>query len=130
MAQEVFPSKAINKINFKALAGKERNMKKYRRLISLILAIAMVSTFMAMSASAAMTEVQPRGTCPSCTYGYVETVTLENDIDWDNPFYNHSCTNVGASHAHYYRYRTIKSTCRSCGYVEWYYPVTVYCPHA
>ena len=105
-------------------------MLKNKRLISLVLAVVLVFAFMVMTASAATIEVQPRGTCPSCTYGYVETVTVENYIDWDHPFYNHNCTNVGSSHAHYNRYRTIKSTCRNCGNITWSYPVTVYCPHA
>lgn len=105
-------------------------IKKSRRIIALVLALTMIFTFMAMSASAATTEVQPRGTCPNCTNGYIVSETKGDVIDWDNPFYNHNCTNIGASHAHYYRHYTIKLSCRNCGYLTWTYPTVTYCPHA
>ena len=46
---------------------------KTKRLVALVLALTMVFCFMAMSASAATTEIQPRATCANC--GGWDTVT-------------------------------------------------------
>ena len=95
---------------------------KTKRLVALVLALTLVFCFMAMSASAATTEIQPRGTCPSCTYGYVETKTEVFEVDgnpYNNPQKTTTCTKMGASHVHYQEviYR-ITTTCRNYGYVD------------
>ena len=91
-------------------------MKKSKRLISLILAVVMVLSFMAMSASAATTEVQPRGTCPQCINGYVETVYGAYNSSKPDGIY-HSCPNIGVGHEHYIRhFPNAKTVCRNCGF--------------
>ena len=130
MAQEEFPSKANNKINFKALAGKERNMKKYRRLISLALAVVMVFTFMAMSASAAMTEIQPRFACSYCGGVGLRTVITRISIN-SEPFTETArCNGVAFAHAHYHAPSIQDNYCASCGKFDSSVNYNaVYCPY-
>lgn len=101
--------------------------KKTKRIISLILALTMVFTFMAMSASAANTEVQPRGTCPNCINGYIESeVTYLYEVRVNVT----QCPLSNIPHTHTKKYYEITARCRNCGYVEVSYPVTTVCPHA
>lgn len=109
-------------------------MRKTRRIISLVLALVFMFCFMAMSASAATIEVQPRGTCPSCVNGYVNTTTTIVSRDsnpYDNAYFMTTCSYMGAQHAHYtdaIKYKTT-ATCANCGYVETTYYWGVFCPY-
>ena len=107
-------------------------LRKHRRVVSLLMAIVMVFAFMSMTASAAVIDdpvITPKGTCPSCTNGYMETVygsvTRKADGPWSS-----SCQNIGAGHQHYYHYFDEAYTlCRNCGYIN---PVVLrrtYCPY-
>lgn len=107
--------------------------KKSKRIISLVLALTMIFTFMAMSASAATTEVQPRASyCPQCgglgfqhwkTYYHTEDCT-ENNV---NGYY--SCPSCPGSHAHFDVRAEIYSRCATCGYTEVFQTITSYCPY-
>ena len=128
--EDTFHCKRWNKPECKAYAGKEKNMKKHRKLISLILAIVMMSTLLAMSASAATTEVQPRGTCPSCTYGYLSTSVVNLDSDpYDNTYTLTTCSKMGAKHAHYDMPKKATVTCSNCSYYDTYTYTGKYCPY-
>ena len=105
-------------------------LRKNRRIIALAMVFVMMFAFMAMTASAATTEVQPRGTCPNCTHGYMEEGTIQYKDrvlgSWSDP-----CPNIGVSHQHYldrYFYTTI---CRNCGYTSYYLLAYTreYCPY-
>ena len=133
MGQEEILHKHKCKKTFTALTRKKINMSKKIKLLSFVLVVAMVFTFMAMSVSAATTVIQPRGTCPQCTNGYVSTSTEVFEID-GNPYNNQykmtTCSKMGTSHAHYLnvRYR-LTTTCRSCGYVEHTIYYSHFCPY-
>ncbi len=113
-------------------------IKKSKRIISLVLALTMMFTFMAMSASAATTEVpevQPRASiCPQCGgYGYQYWKTVyTNPI----PYYRYpqisrgSCTAGPATHVHYDDLpATIYSRCATCGYISTYNTTKDYCAY-
>ena len=91
-------------------------MKKAKRIIALILALALIFAFMAMSVSAATTEVQPRGyTCDNCGGSY--------NISGDKYYVSagsvraDTCSYNSISHTHPLRkvYREI--LCATCGNV-------------
>lgn len=107
-----------------------QRMKRMKTILALILVFAFVLSFMAMSASAATTVVQPRGTCPSCKNGYISSRVTKDWIDYNNPKWKSNCSNIGVSHAHYNEYMTITATCANCGYVETSNVTRDYCPHA
>lgn len=130
MAQEeTFQGKRKSKPEFKAFAGKEKSMKKHKKIISLLLALVMVCSFMAMSASAATTEVQPRGTCPNCINGYVETTKNASSTAYGH-YTIPSCSRMSVPHEHYKQRFTIVTTCRNCGYRDSYSPVLDCCIYA
>lgn len=89
---------------------------KTKRLIALVLALTLVFCFMAMSASAATTEVQPRGTCPSCIHGYMNTYYGIKSSEANGPW-SERCPNMGARHQHKYHYfEDAYTKCGMCGY--------------
>ena len=108
--------------------------KKSKRIISLILALTMVFTFMAMSASAATTEIQPRGTCPQCINGYV-TSTIEmvgkyTDYKRISVGYN-QCSYMTMPHSHYNVKYEVRAICRNCSYNEVTYSYQQeFCPYS
>lgn len=100
-------------------------MKKAKRIIALVLVMAFVVAFMAMSASAATTEIQPRATCASC--GGWDTVTGSMCSAISRTFVS-GCSeypNLGHYHVRYYDRDFYQ--CRSCGYTyeynKYYYTV-------
>ena len=109
-------------------------MRKSKRIIALVLALTMMFTFMAMSASAATTEIQPRASiCPQCGgYGFQHTRTY-----WDTAHYYeydiidyYSSSAAPARHAHYNVPKIIESRCATCAYVEEYESeYAPYCPY-
>ena len=105
-------------------------MRKSKRIIALILALTMMFTFMAMSASAATIEiptVQPRGTCPQCINGYMED---DNVMEEYNYGYSDSCPNIGARHMHYKHVFEYATLCRNCRYRNVYRVTSkIYCPY-
>ena len=109
-------------------------MKKSKRLISLILAVVMVLSFMAMSASAATTEVQPRATCPKCGgYGYAYWKT-EYPTNLDLSLYQQisrgTCTAGPSTHVHYKSVPAkVYSRCSSCGLQKYIDTFRNYCPY-
>lgn len=107
-------------------------MKKSKRMISLVLALIMVFCFMAVSASAATTEVQPRGTCPSCIYGYMETIYGSYTSSNPDGILHTGCGGTAVGHEHYIRtFPYAYTLCRNCGYTG-DIPGTLtryYCPH-
>ena len=114
---------------------KQNRFRKHRRVVSLLLAIVMMCTCLAMSASAATTEVQPRAsTCPQCggagfqyytsrpyTVGYYNRTQISRD----------GCTAGPSTHVHFIVPVEIVSRCSTCGYTETYVSssTTVYCPY-
>ena len=117
MAQEeTFQGKRKSKPEFTAFAGKEKSMKKHKKIISLLLALVMVCSFMAMSASAAMTEVQPRGTCPNCINGYMENTYKYKSLIKEKYNWSTGCPNMGAGHWHAQHLCNVTTKCRNCGY--------------
>ena len=133
MAQEeTFQGKRKSKPEFKAFAGKEKSMKKHKKIISLLLALVMVCSFMAMSASAATTEVQPRGTCPNCINGYVRSTKklAKGEDPYAHDYDLATCTKMSAPHAHYKNVSyTITAVCSNCGYKEITPYVGKWCPY-
>ena len=92
---------------------------KTKRLVALVLALTMVFCFMAMSASAATTEIQPRGTCPQCINGYVTTTTkIVGSPEMSNPKevgYG-TCGNMTMPHIHYRAKYQVLVDCNNCSY--------------
>ena len=115
MGQEEILHKHKCKKTFSAFAKKEINMSKIK-LLSFVLVVAMVFTFMAMSVSAATTVIQPRGTCPQCVNGYVSTTTKPSGSSYGD--YQTTCSNMSVLHRHYKQKYVITATCRNCGYIE------------
>lgn len=106
---------------------------KVKRILSLILAIVMVLSFMAMSASAATTEVQPRATCPQCGgYGFVYYYsTVPNTTEyWNRPIEGyHNCKTCAASHAHYWVPAVVTHRCSTCGHKLTVNTTVEFCPY-
>ena len=109
-------------------------MRKTKRIVALVLALTMVFCFMAMSASAATTEVQPRGTCPQCINGYVTTTTK-----MEKYYTNYTSTEIGYNecsyqtmpHVHYYVKYNVWVDCNNCSYNGVSYSYWRYfCPHS
>ena len=103
---------------------------KTKRLVALVLALVMMFCFMAVSASAATTEVQPRGNCPGCTIGYV--YIQEENLDsymYDNSYDMVSCSKMSALHAHYHMPKRATVTCSNCGYRDQYTYTGRACPY-
>ena len=130
MGQEEILHKHKCKKTFTALAKKEINMSKIK-LLSFVLVVAMVFTFMAMSVSAATTVIQPRGTCPQCTNGYVETTKKLTDPSPTKHDYElTTCSKMSVQHAHYKNVKfLITASCRNCGYVDKTTYYGLYCPY-
>lgn len=135
MAQEeTFHRKSKNKVF--GFERSENGMKRYRRLISLALAFVMVFSFVAMSASAATTEIQPRAsTCPQC--GNLSYQSVWSGYDTANYWIYSSAgdkfqdSGMAAYHTHYkVRYISI-IRCATCGCSETYKSSAyiVYCPY-
>ena len=110
-------------------------MRKTKRIIALVLALTMVFCFMAMSASAATTEVQPRAaTCPQCGNPSYQSIQSGYDtahyLNYGHTEAIYKCKNMGAYHAHYYVPYINKTRCATCGYSKTEYPSTMlYCPY-
>ncbi len=112
-------------------------IKKSKRIISLVLALTMIFTFMAMSASAAATEVpeiQPRASiCPKCG-GYGYTYWYSYFYDTGN-YTEYAITGRGgciagpATHVHYLLEADIYSRCATCHYSTYYHGKDDYCPY-
>lgn len=111
--------------------------KKSKRIISLILALTMVFTFMAMSASAATTEVpevQPRASyCPQCgglgfQYWYTDFQPEKEYYKYDTCSRN-GCTAGPSTHVHYVLPAYIYSKCATCGYYERFWGTDAFCPY-
>ena len=94
-------------------------LRKHRRVVSLLMAIVLVFAFMSMTASAAVIDdpvITPKGTCPSCTYGYME-LQYGSYTSSVSDGASHSCDNVGVGHVHYIRtFPYAYTLCRNCGY--------------
>lgn len=113
-------------------------LRKYRRVISLLMAIVMMCTFLAMSASAATIEIPtitPKAsTCPQCGgYGFQYNRTV-----WDTAnFHKYTqisrsgCTAGPSTHVHYQVAYLNISRCATCGYEESTTTTrtAVYCPY-
>ena len=98
-----------------------------KKIVSLLLVVVLVFTFMAVSVSAA-TVIQPRGTCPSCTYGYMGEDTVR--VTEASYGYATGCKNIGTSHAHYRHTFENATICRNCGYRNVYKTYDrIYCPY-
>ena len=109
-------------------------MKKTHRIIALVLALTFMFCFTAMSASAATTEIQPRGTCPNCINGYVTSshymVGDYKDYRYTMVGYN-ECSHMTVSHAHYNVLYEVRADCGNCSYNEVTYSYYNYfCPYS
>ena len=87
-------------------------MKKTRKIIALVLALTFMFCFMAMSASAATTEIQPRTSCASC--GSTNTVTGSRSIKVYEQYVG-GCSNITAAHTHVIYRNEYFYNCASCG---------------
>lgn len=109
-------------------------MKKTNRVVAFVLVLAFVFAFMAMSASAAITEVQPRGTCPQCINGYVTStvgmVGKYTDYRYTMVGYN-ECDHMTMSHAHYKVLYEVRAICNNCSFneVTYSYWDNDFCPY-
>ena len=110
-------------------------MKKTKRVVAFVLVLAFVFAFMAMSASAAMTEVQPRGTCPQCINGYVtSTIQMKgthNPNKYEEIGYG-ECSNMTMPHRHYEAKYDVWVDCNNCSYygVSYSYTGCYFCVYA
>lgn len=86
--------------------------KKSKRIISLILALTMMFTFMAMSASAATTEIQPRGACPLCGSADTRSVTYLRSSE---TYSVSGCSKIATAHSHLVKRYEVVTTCIGCG---------------
>lgn len=104
-------------------------IRKNRRIIALAMVFVMMFAFMAVTASAATTEVQPRGTCPNCTHGYMEN-DKDQRISHEEYYWSDSCPNIGARHMHYRDTFEKATICRNCGFRNVLSTYTrIYCPY-
>ena len=93
-------------------------MKKTKRIIALVMALTLMFAFMAMSASAATTEVQPRATCTKCGSG--DTFTGSKCTAIKRTFVNGCSEYPSLGHYHVMYYDRDFYQCRSCGYIYEY----------
>ena len=100
---------------------------KTKRLVALVLALTLVFCFMAMSVSAATTEIQPRAYCSRCGSHGLSTTT---ETLYEKSLYRDSCSAVGFGHYHPEKRLKIVCTCMTCGYVEsTTYHTSTTCPY-
>ena len=108
-------------------------MRKSKRIIALVLALTMMFTFMAMSASAATVElpiISPKATCGHCgsssfRYSYSRTESLK--YLWKE---DATCNYMSAYHAHFKVPSVMYTYCRTCGHcVSTLNYEAIYCPH-
>ena len=115
---------------------KQIRFRKHRRVVSLLLAIVMMCTFLAVSVSAATIEVQPRAsTCPQCgnpSYeSYWSGYDTANYTKYTILGEKYQDSGMAAYHAHYKVYSISKIRCATCGHSEEYRSSAwiEYCPY-
>lgn len=94
-----------------ALAGKEFEMKKTRRIIAFVLVLVFVFAFMAMSASAS-TNVARRATCSKC--GGWDAVVISQSTVVVSSEHVSGCNSIHTGHDHVTRKITATIKCREC----------------
>ena len=94
--------------------GKDLNMKRFYKLLAIILVIAVIASFTAVSVSAAVTR---RATCANC--GGWDTVTGSKATVHKTVNVS-GCSAINAAHRHVTYYDRDFYECRECGYIYEY----------
>ena len=108
-----------------------QRMKRMKTILALILVFAFVLSFMAMSASAATTVVQPRASCSKCggyAFRYERVRNEKGKYVWQE---NVTCSSASFPHAHYKVPTTQYTYCATCGnHIDTTNYGATYCPYA